>query len=228
MVIFLKLRINENEVTNTYYGVFETGGSIGSHKEDDFYGRAGSKTGKLVKVFNNDTDAKEYAKRMRKSLSPGERKYYGYGYFIKPLTSNDTQNSVVQTMINNINESFEEVYKELKEDSFNDKLTDSFVVEHGPKIRYMCHVGNENSPNFVASLSKISPYDDAEYVWARIYENKKVDFIKNGKVVDKMQLSYYDEEDYESLDSYIDDCLDIVVLELADFNKKIKPVMVYN
>jgi len=99
----MKLNINENEVTNTYYGVFETGGSIGSHKEDDFYGRSGSKIGKLVKVFDNDTDAKEYAKRMRKSLSPGERKYYGYGYFTKPLTSKDIQNSTVQVMINNIN-----------------------------------------------------------------------------------------------------------------------------
>ena len=125
----------------------------------------------------------------------------------------------------------------INEDTFNSKLTDSFVVEHGPRIRYMCHIGNEHSPNFVASLSKISPYDDAEYVWARIYENKKVDFIKNGKVIDSTQLrsyeQYYSGEDYESLDEldlyeYINSCLDIVVLELADFNKKIKPVMVYN
>ena len=125
--------------------------------------------------------------------------------------------------------------KLLKEDNFNDKLTDSFVVEHGPTIRYMCHIGNENSPNFIAQLSKISPYDDADYVWARIYENKKVDFIKNGKVIKSTQLEgyeeYYSGEDYESLDEldlyeYINDCLDIVVLELRDFNKKIKPVMV--
>ncbi len=125
----------------------------------------------------------------------------------------------------------------INEDSFNSKLTDSFVVEHGPRIRYMCHIGNEHSPNFVASLSKISPYDDAEYVWARIYENKKVDFIKNGKVIDSTQLESYEEyysgEDYESLDEldlqeYINDCLDIVVLELADLNKNIKPVIIHN
>lgn len=146
----MRLRINENEVTNTYYGVFETGGSIGSHKEDDFYGRAGSKTGKLVKVFNNDIDAKEYAKRMRKSLSPGERKYYGYGYFTKLLTSKDMQNSVVQTMINNINESLnykdnnwpaidaaryyldrdysdEEVSKELDEEGYDDEYIQNVI-----------------------------------------------------------------------------------------------------
>ena len=182
----MKLRITENEVTNTYYGVFETGGSIGSHKEDDFYGRAGSKNGKLVKVFDNDTDAKEYAKRMRKYLSPGERKYYGYGYFTKPLTSKDLENDTVQKFIKDvdISENVSNKIKLIKEDSFNDKLTDSFVVEHGPNIRYMCHIGNEHSPNFVASLSKISPYDDADYVWARIYENKKVEFLKNGKVID--------------------------------------------
>ena len=127
--------------------------------------------------------------------------------------------------------------KLIKEDNFNDRLTDSFVVEHGPNIRYMCHIGNENSPNFSAQLSKISPYDDADYVWARIYENKKVNFIKNGKVIRSIQLEsyedYYSGEDYESLDEldlqgYINDCLDTVVFELHDFNKKIKPVMVHN
>jgi len=118
--------------------------------------------------------------------------------------------------------------KLIEEDSFNNRLTNSFVVEHGPNIRYMCHIGNDNSPNFIASLSKISPYDDADYVWARIYENKKVEFIKSGKVIDSMQLHYYEEEDYESLQEYIEDCLDIIVLELHGFNKNIKPVMVYN
>lgn len=113
-------------------------------------------------------------------------------------------------------------------DPFNAKLDGSSVVMHGPTIRYMCHYGNIESPEFVASLSKIAPYDDAEYVWARIYENKKVDFIQNGSVIDSMQLPRYDEENYESVGEYVDDCIDRVVVKLNEFNKKIKPRMVHN
>lgn len=113
-------------------------------------------------------------------------------------------------------------------DPFNEKLDGSAVVKHGPTMRYMCHYGNIESPEFVASLSKIAPYDDAEYVWARIYENKKVDFIKDGHAIDSMQLPRYDEDNYESAGEYVDDCIDIVVLELNEFNQKIKPVMVHN
>lgn len=120
------------------------------------------------------------------------------------------------------------VVAEMYSDPFNAKLDGSTVVKHGPTMRYMCHYGNIESPEFVASLSKIAPYDDAEYVWARIYENKKVDFIKDGHTIDSIQLPRYDEDDYESAGEYVDDCIDRVVVELNEFNKTIKPRMAHN
>lgn len=113
-------------------------------------------------------------------------------------------------------------------DPFNAKLDGSAEVKHGPTMRYMCHYGSIESPEFVAQLSKIAPYDDADYVWARIYENKKVDFIKDGHAIDSMQLPRYDEDDYESVGEYVDDCIDQVVIKLNEFNERIKPIMVHN
>lgn len=55
------------------YAVYSKGGSIGSKNDEP------------VKVFDTAEEAKDYAKRMRKLLTPGERKHYGLGYTVKPL-----------------------------------------------------------------------------------------------------------------------------------------------
>lgn len=52
----------------TTFNVIRTGGSIGQAQKA------------IVKSFDNNIEAKDYAKRMRKMLSPGERKYYGITY----------------------------------------------------------------------------------------------------------------------------------------------------
>jgi len=48
-------------------------------------GRIGEKHNKPMKTFGSHEEAKEYAKQMRKTLSPGEKKYYGLGFEAKPL-----------------------------------------------------------------------------------------------------------------------------------------------
>lgn len=52
------------------YGVFQKGGSIGMH---DYF----------IKTGLTKEEAKEYAKRMRKTLTRGEREYYGMSYVIR-------------------------------------------------------------------------------------------------------------------------------------------------
>lgn len=54
------------------YGVFQKGGSIGSH---DYF----------VKTNLTKDEAKEYAKRLRKTLTPGEKKYYGMTYVVRKV-----------------------------------------------------------------------------------------------------------------------------------------------
>ena len=56
------------------HGVWMKGGSIGEkHNKQP------------MKTFGSHEEAKEYAKRMRKTLSPGEKKDYGLGFEAKPL-----------------------------------------------------------------------------------------------------------------------------------------------
>ena len=59
--------------TGVRYGVFSRGGSVGSKHNDP------------VATFDNVEDAKQYAARRRKMLTPGERKYYKMGYVVRAL-----------------------------------------------------------------------------------------------------------------------------------------------
>lgn len=80
--------------------------------------------------------------------------------------------------------------------------------------------------DFRAQVSKIAPYDDADYAWADI-RNGHIDVIRNGKVVKR---SYYfnaddmDVENTEWCDIIIDEAIDLI----AKVNKDIEPRMVYN
>ena len=59
------------------FGVFSKGGYIGSTK--NFI------NGDPLKTFDNKEDAKLYARRMRKQLTIGERKYYRMSYITRQL-----------------------------------------------------------------------------------------------------------------------------------------------
>lgn len=92
------------ESSSEFYGVFEKGGSIGKSDatRDDLHAWSGRDAGTLVKVFSSSDEAKNYAKRMRSRLSPGERSYYGMGYFVKKLSKKDLEHPQVIDMISNM------------------------------------------------------------------------------------------------------------------------------
>lgn len=77
-------------------------------------------------------------------------------------------------------------------------------------------------------VTKIAPYDDAEYYWAKVHGNGLIEFIYNGKIKDKMQMNSYDEDDYESVDDYYNDIIESAAEELKNFNKDIRPRMMYD
>lgn len=95
------------ESSSEFYGVFEKGGSIGKSNatRDDLHAWSGRDAGTLVKVFSSSDEAKNYAKRMRSRLSPGERSYYGMGYFVKKLSKKDLEHPQVVDMISNMSRS---------------------------------------------------------------------------------------------------------------------------
>lgn len=68
--------VNESdEGSETKYGVFRKGGSIGNNSMND----------KPMKVYDNAEDAKAYASRLRKQLTPGEKGYYKMGFVVKKI-----------------------------------------------------------------------------------------------------------------------------------------------
>lgn len=107
------------------------------------------------------------------------------------------------------------------------KYPQYFVQAHGP-LRYHVHMTEGLDPNFAAQMSKITPYDDADYYWATIMPDKSVKIILGTRVQEVRRLPQYADEDYESVAEYIDDCLDQVLLWLNEYNRDIKPVMVHN
>lgn len=107
------------------------------------------------------------------------------------------------------------------------KYDDHFFQNHG-RQKFSVYVKDPDSVDFEAMISEIHPYDDADYVWAYIKYNKQVEFLKGNRIVDKMQMNYFDEEDYESLQEYQNEVIDSVMVELLDMNRNVKPIMVHN
>ena len=111
------------ESSSEFYGVFEKGGSIGKSyaTRDDLHVWSGRDAGTLVKVFSSSDEAKNYAKRMRSTLSPGERSYYGMGYFVKKLSKKNLEHPQVIDMISNMpRSSASQVDKESMNESANE------------------------------------------------------------------------------------------------------------
>lgn len=102
------------------------------------------------------------------------------------------------------------------------------TVYHG-KQKFAVHSTDMTDVfHFACQVTEIHPYDDADYCWARMGENKQVQFIQKGKVIDKMQMHYYEPEDYESPYDYIDDIVDSICVELLQFNRSVEPRMMHN
>lgn len=79
-----------------------------------------------------------------------------------------------------------------------------------------------------ACIQQLRPYDDADYTWAKV-EGPQVSFIRNGKVIDKMTIADYDEDDVAgSFEQYLQYTFESIAMELLDMNKDIKPRMIHN
>ena len=115
---------------------------------------------------------------------------------------------------------------------FNSSLT-NYVSFYRGTDRFSIHdnysddFDSNDANNYKATVSLLRPYDDADYTWARIGKSggMRVEFIKDGKVQDTMQLWPYEDSDYESVEEYLDDILDRVIVELIDMNKHVEPII---
>lgn len=106
----------------------------------------------------------------------------------------------------------------------------SYFVYTRSHQRFSVHMFNEGVPDsshIKFTISELHPYDLAEYAWARVgYRGAcYAEFLKNGKKLDGMQFSYYedDEDSYEDMNEYLNDMLDSVAVELLHINALVEP-----
>jgi len=84
--------LNESDVDlSQEFAIVRTGGSIGNKPE--FPMPVGGEIGTVIQTSDDDLELKEIAKRYRKNLSPGEKKYYGIRYLVIRLTNSKRKQS---------------------------------------------------------------------------------------------------------------------------------------
>ena len=81
--------------------------------------------------------------------------------------------------------------------------------------------------DYKAEISRSAPYDDADYVWAKI-ENGVIKFIKDGHVIDKVDCSTDHTDDFEYSSEYTENLILTALENLENYNYNIEPRIVHN
>lgn len=97
----------------------------------------------------------------------------------------------------------------------------------GQRFGVHLYSDDPNHPSF--QVSEIHPYDDADYAWARCgyVGPQQVEFIRRGKVFDRMQWPTYDEDSYEDSTEYLNDLLDETCVRLLRYNEAVEPRIIH-
>lgn len=130
-----KENLKENEDSMKPYGVSKLGGSIGEKQG-------------IIKSFSTHEEAKEYASRMNKQLTPGEKNYYKIKYKVVNKKNNESKltemiqsaykkiiserNQVVNSKSYIEKKSLKENIKELTDEEY--KIAKEFATKKGGKL----------------------------------------------------------------------------------------------
>lgn len=79
---------------------------------------------------------------------------------------------------------------------------------------------------FKATVSRIAPYDDANYAWANIHDGK-IELIRDGKIIDTEYYFNADDMDVENIE-WCDDIIDQAVYALIEIDKDMQPRIITN
>lgn len=115
--------------------------------------------------------------------------------------------------------------KKLIVSSRSNEYDRSFTYNLGT-LSFLVKVSESDDPyEFRFQISEIHPYDLTEYVWAKKISPMQVNFYDDGKLVTKMTVPDYEEDDFESVEDYYQSVIDSVCTELRTLNKNKKPRM---
>lgn len=85
---------------------------------------------------------------------------------------------------------------------------------------------NKMYHEFAAQITLIAPYDDADYVWAKI-ENGVITYIKNQKAFDRSFYFLPSDMGYEN-DEWVAAICDDAIETIARYNESVEPKMIHN
>lgn len=138
-------KMNEaEEEAKQYYGVFETGGSIGQNdaRRNDLKKWNRSQLGSLFAVYDSKEKAQERAKRRRSIMSRSYAQYYGVHIFVAPLSAADMEHEQVKKLISEKNESVKKSTRPVTE-SLNKKVEEQVKEEFDDTVStYFSHYLN--------------------------------------------------------------------------------------
>ena len=85
-------------------------------------------------------------------------------------------------------------------------------------------------PLFEGYVYQPHPYDDADYTMAYVGRRgiMNVEFVRDRRIIGRMQCHLYEEEDYERPEDYVNDILDQIAVEILDLDRDVKPRMMYD
>jgi len=117
-------------------------------------------------------------------------------------------------------------YSKFDRDSAPD--TQSFTITRsGTKFRVSTTI-YEDPSQFMFEILEVHPYDEADYAWAKKVSPTSFNIYKDGRRISSLPVPDFDDEIYEDVIEYYNECLDIAYLALIEANKDVKPQMSYN
>lgn len=105
----------------------------------------------------------------------------------------------------------------------------TYRLKDKPTVQYTLtyHVDDETD-DVRGQVVRVTPYDDADYYWAKFSGDGRVKLIQNGRIKSNGYLGEYDPEWYENIDEWFEDTVQEIISMLEEYNSSIKPKMIHN
>lgn len=104
---------------------------------------------------------------------------------------------------------------------------DNIITVRREKHDFIVRYSGDRDYNLKCQIHRVTPYDDANYTWAR-YDHFKAEYIRDRKVIDTSYMACYDDGEYEQFSEYCDDVVYTIIDNLIELDKNVEPRMVHN
>lgn len=104
---------------------------------------------------------------------------------------------------------------------------DNMITVRREKHDFIVRYSGDRDYNLKCQIRRVTPYDDANYTWAR-YDHFKAKYIRDGKVIDTSHMACYDDGEYEQFSEYCEDVVYTIIDNLIELDRNVEPRMIHN